>query len=146
MEPLLGMPAGWLPRDSAQLDQYLHDMLAGGSLVVTDTSRALARSVLYPPRWQMAWPAFRAMQLLTIGTLPPSIRRAYGFQWTARDERALARWTALLRTSRRLLPRVARDWPVSRTERAARPGALCCWVPPSAAPQPAPSAPHRHLS
>ena len=104
MEPLLGMPAGWLPRSSAQLDGYLHDMLAGGSLVVTDTSRALARAVLYPPRWQVAWPAFRAMQLLTIGLLPPAIRQAYGFKWTARDERALARWTALLRTSRLLLP------------------------------------------
>ena len=83
MEPLLGMPAGWLPRDSAQLDTYMRDMLAGGSIVVTDTSRALARAVLYPPQWYVAWPAFRAMQLLTIGSLPPSIRQAYGFDWRA---------------------------------------------------------------
>ena len=114
MEPLLGMPAGWLPRDSAQLDTYMRDMLAGGSIVVTDTSRALARAVLYPPRWYLAWPAFRAMQLLTIGLLPPSIRRAYGFEWRARDVRAFARWTALLRTSRRLLPPLAREWPMAR--------------------------------
>ena len=40
MEPLLGMPAGWLPRDSAQLDTYMREMLAGGRIVVTDTSRA----------------------------------------------------------------------------------------------------------
>ncbi len=105
MEPLLGMPDGWLPRDSAQLDTYMRDMLAGGSLVVTDTSRALARALLYPPHWQLAWPAFRAMQRLTIGSLPPSIRDAYGFEWGARDARAFARWTAVLRTSRRLLPR-----------------------------------------
>jgi len=72
MEPLLGMPAGWLPRDSAQLDTYMREMLAGGRIVVTDTSRAVARAVLYPPRWYVAWPAFRAMQLLTIGSLPPS--------------------------------------------------------------------------
>lgn len=118
MEPLLGMPAGWLPRDSAQLEAYMRGMLAGGSLVVTDTSRALARAVLYPPRWQVAWPAFRAVQLLTIGSLPPSIRQAYGFEWRARDERALSRWTTLLRASR-LLPSVAREWPVAR--RGARP-------------------------
>ena len=31
MEPLLGMPAGWLPRDSAQLDAYMREMLAGGT-------------------------------------------------------------------------------------------------------------------
>ncbi len=114
MEPLLGMPAGWLPRDSGQLDAYIREMLTGGSMVVTDTSRALARAVLYPPQWYVAWPVFRAMQLLTIGTLPPSIRRAYGFEWRTRDERAFARWTALLRTSRRLLPRCAREWPMAR--------------------------------
>jgi uncharacterized protein (DUF2236 family) len=114
MEPLLGMPAGWLPRDHAQLDAYMRRMLSGGSLVVTDTSRALARAVLYPPRWYVAWPAFRAVQLLTIGLLPPSIRQAYGFGWHARDVRAFARWTALLRRSRRLLPPLAREWPAAR--------------------------------
>jgi uncharacterized protein (DUF2236 family) len=114
MEPLLGMPAGWLPRDSAQLDTYMREMLAGGRIVVTDTSRAVARAVLYPPQWYVAWPAFRAMQLLTIGSLPPSIRRAYGFEWRARDVRAFARWTGLLRTSLRLLPPLAREWPMAR--------------------------------
>jgi uncharacterized protein (DUF2236 family) len=92
-------------------------MLAGGSLVVTDTSRALARALLYPPQWQLAWPAFRAMQRLTIGSLPPSIRDAYGFEWGARDARSFARWTAVLRTSRRLLPRLAREWPMARRHR-----------------------------
>lgn len=114
MEPLMGMPAGWLPRDSAQLDAYMAEMLAGGQIVVTDTSRALARAVLYPPRWHVAWPAFRAMQLLTIGLLPPAIREAYGFEWRARDERALARWTTVLRGSLRVLPPLAREWPIAR--------------------------------
>jgi uncharacterized protein (DUF2236 family) len=114
MEPLLGMPAGWLPRDSSQLDTYMREMLAGGRIAVTDTSRALARAVLYPPQWYLAWPVFRAMQRITIGSLPPSIRRAYGFEWRARDVRAFARWTALLRTSLRLLPPVAREWPMAR--------------------------------
>ena len=114
MEPLLGMPAGWLPRNSAQLNTYMREMLAGGSIVVSDTSRALARAVLYPPQWYLAWPAFRAMQVLTIGSLPPSIRRAYGFEWRARDVRAFARWTAVLRTSLRLLPPLAREWPMAR--------------------------------
>ena len=114
MEPLLGMPAGWLPRDSAQLDAYMRETLAGGSLVFTDTSRALARAVLYPPHWYVAWPAFRAMQLLTIGSLPASIRGAYGLEWRARDERALARWTTMLRASQRLVPPAARQWPMAR--------------------------------
>jgi len=114
MEPLLGMPAAWLPRDAAALDSYMLAMLSGGTLVVTDTSRALARALLYPPGWRVAWPAFRVMQLLTIGTLPPDIRQAYGFEWRARDERALARWTKVMRTARQLLPRAASEWPMAR--------------------------------
>ena len=117
MEPLLGMPAGWLPRDTAQLDAYMQEMLSSGRLAVTDTSRALAHAVLYPPQWYLAWPAFRAVQLMTIGSLPPSIRQAYGFEWRARDARAFARWTAFLRMSLRLLPPLAREWPAARAGR-----------------------------
>ena len=114
MEPLLGMPAGSLPRDSAQLETYMREMLSSANISVTDTSRALARAVLYPPRWYVAWPAFRVLQVLTIGSLPPAIRRAYGFEWRARDERTFSRCTSLLRGSVRLLPGIARDWPIAR--------------------------------
>jgi uncharacterized protein (DUF2236 family) len=118
MEPLMAMPAGWLPRDSAQLDDYMRGMLAGGSLVVTDASRSLARSLLYPPGWRAAWPVFRPVQLLTIGSLPPPIREAYGFEWRPCDKRALTRWTTILRVSRRLLPSIAREWPIARRRRS----------------------------
>lgn len=115
MEPLLGIPPGRLPRHATELDTYMREMLASGTLVVTDTSRALARALLYPPNWHLMWPAFRVMQLLTIESLPSSIRDAYGFSWTPRDARALARWTMLIRVVRRLLPPLAREWPIART-------------------------------
>ena len=114
MEPLLRMPAAWLPRDATQLDTYMCAMLSSGRLTVTDTSRALARAVLFPPQWYLAWPAFRVVQLLAIGSLPPSIRREYGFEWTARDARALVRWTTGLRWLRHVTPAFAREWPSSR--------------------------------
>lgn len=112
MEPLLGMPAGWLPRDSASLDAYMSGMHANGSLAVNGTSRMLARAVLFPPLWRALWPLFRALQIFTLGTLPPDIRAAYGFEWGSRDEQALTRWVRRLRSSRRLLPPVERQWPV----------------------------------
>ncbi len=118
MEPLLGMPDGWLPRTAAHRDAYLQQMLESGGLTVNDTTRALARAVLYPPHWRFAWPAFRAMQLLTIGTLPPSLRAAYGFDWTARDARSLARWTRAIRFVLMCLPRFAREWPIARNAAA----------------------------
>lgn len=114
MEPLLGMPNGWLPRDASQLDTYMRTMLEGDQITVTPTSRALARAVLFPERWQVAWPVFRALQLLTIGSLPPSMREAYEFEWRASDARALARWTHGLRAAVRVLPGFAREWPMSR--------------------------------
>ena len=116
MEPLMGMPAGSLPCTWAALDHYMREMLTGDHLVVTDTSRALARSVLFPPNWRLAWPAFRAVQLLTVGSLPVSLREAYGFAWTGRDERALARWTTVLRAWQRAVPVFAREWPTARRD------------------------------
>jgi uncharacterized protein (DUF2236 family) len=114
MEPLLDIPEGLLPRDSAQLDAYLREMLASGHIVVSGASRALARAILFPPRWWLMWPAFRPLQLITIGLLPPAIREGYGFRWTAGDARALARWTAALRLFHRAAPRFLREWPAAR--------------------------------
>lgn len=114
MEPLLGLPAGWLPRDAAALHAYMRATLDSGAIVVTDTSRALARALLYPPNWRLLWPVFRPIQLITIGTLPPGIRQAYKLDWRPRDARALARWAAALRTLVRLMPRAVREWPIAR--------------------------------
>jgi uncharacterized protein (DUF2236 family) len=115
MEPLLNIPGGVLPRNLAELDTYMHDMLIGGSIAVTDSSRALARAVLFPPRWRLFWPAFRPVQLITIGLLPPAIRQAYGFRWTRRDARAMSRWITILRWARRLMPSILREWPGARS-------------------------------
>lgn len=114
MEVLLGMPDDWLPRSRGHLDECVRTMLAGDSLRVTDAGRALARALLYPPRWRLVWPAFRAVQLLTIGTLPPALRVAYGFEWRDRDQRSLDRWTGFLRVTRRHAPRCLREWPSAR--------------------------------
>jgi uncharacterized protein (DUF2236 family) len=114
MEPLLDIPTGLLPRDTAQLDAYMRHMLEGGHLVVSEKSRALGHGILFPPGWRLLWPIFRPLQLLTIGLLPPRIRADYGFTWSARDARALARWTSGLRLLHRVLPRFVREWPAAR--------------------------------
>ena len=119
VEPLLDIPEGLLPRNSAQLDGYVQEMLLSRRLTVSATSRALARDVLFPPRWRLIWPAFRPLQLITIGLLPPVIREGYGFSWTARDARALTRWTSALRRVHDAAPRLVREWPASRRHAAA---------------------------
>ena len=119
-EPLLNLPAGSLPRDARALESYMREMLGGGKVAVTDTSCNLARAVLFPPRSLMLWPALRPVRLITIGLLPPHIRAAYGFIWDAREERALARWTAVIRTMVRLLPPIAREWAGARRRTVGR--------------------------
>ena len=114
MEPLLGIPAGLLPRDSTHVDAYVRGMVDDRRLEVSQRSRRLARAILFPPGWRLLWPAFRPWQLMTIGTLPPAIRDAYGFTWTAGDARALARWAAALRLLRRACPAFLREWPAAR--------------------------------
>lgn len=114
MEPLLDIPAGVLPRNTTDLGAYMRDTLGSGRIAITPASRALARAALFPPRWQLLWPALRPVQLITIGLLPAAVRDAYGFEWTARDARALARWTTAIRWLLRLTPAVVRQWPSSR--------------------------------
>ncbi len=114
MEPLLDTPAGTLPRTTTGLDAYMRDAFGSGRIAVTDRGRALARAVLFPPGWPCVWPAFRPVQLITIGLLPEAVRREYGFTWTRNDARALDRWTTALRVAGRLTPPVLRQWPSAR--------------------------------
>jgi uncharacterized protein (DUF2236 family) len=114
MSPLLDIPAGLLPANTADLDDYMTSMLESGTLRVTDRARAIGRAVLFPPGWRWLWPLFRPMQLVTVGSLPAPIRDAYGFTWTIRDERALARWTRAIRAIVRVTPPMLRRWPASR--------------------------------
>lgn len=114
MEPLLGIPAGQLPRRADDLERYMRGMLAGKELAVTDSARTLAGAILYPRFSGILWPAFRPLRLLTIGTLPPALREAYGFRWGPREERALRRWVGALRAVRRALPPAMREWPAAR--------------------------------
>jgi uncharacterized protein len=118
MEPLLDIPAGLLPRNTTELEAYLRESLSSGRIAVTDRSRALVQAAFFPPRTRILWPVLRPVQLLTIGLLPDAVRQAYGFAWTRREERALARWTTALRSLRRLMPTAAREWPSSRTAAA----------------------------
>ena len=63
----------------------------------------------------LAWPLGWTNRQLTVGWLPDGIRRQYGFDWTARDERrsaAILRW---LRVARKALPAPLALWPEARS-------------------------------
>ena len=49
-----------------------------------------------------------------IGDLPPEIRRAYGFEWSDRDARALDRWSRRVRAWSGVAPAALRRWRLAR--------------------------------
>lgn len=117
IEEPLGIPRGCLPRTFGELRQYVDAMLASGEISVTDTARALALAVVYPPVPRIAAPALSFVRLATVGLLPPAIRTDYGFSWGSRDEAMLRLSARLIRNVLPLTPSVVRHWPASRGAR-----------------------------
>jgi uncharacterized protein (DUF2236 family) len=110
-----------VPRTFAELRARLDCSYAGGLLAVGAQAREVAAAVLSPRGTWAAAPATGVNRLVTIGTLPSSIREMYGFGWTPRDERRLARVVSVLRSVRRALPDRLALWPDARTPLSAPP-------------------------
>jgi uncharacterized protein (DUF2236 family) len=104
-----------VPRTWADARAYLDRMYASGDLVVSDQARSLARAVLSPSaaRW-IAGPALWTNRIVTLGLLPPSIRRQYALGWTRRHQRTFNVMVPGLRVARRVLPRTIALWPEAR--------------------------------
>ncbi|HZD54280.1 MAG TPA: oxygenase MpaB family protein, partial [Woeseiaceae bacterium] len=110
------VPCSW-----PALRAYLDRMHASGRITVSPQARELAAAILSPPFGPLGTPGTAMNRLLTLGTLPRSVRSQYGFEWTRRDEHALELTLRGLRTSRRALPdRLAKWGPARRLERRAR--------------------------
>ncbi|MGH2947977.1 MAG: oxygenase MpaB family protein [Solirubrobacteraceae bacterium] len=71
-----------MPADIDAFEAYMAGMYASGDLVVTPAARALAiEVVLRPPVSPGMRPVLELVNQVTIGLLPPDIRRQYGFSW-----------------------------------------------------------------
>jgi uncharacterized protein (DUF2236 family) len=114
IEPLLGIPAGALPRDTETLRAWMETMLRSGAIAVTPLARVLAEAIVTPPAPWPARPLVPLLRLPTIGLLPPPIREQYGLGWDSRRERALAVTAALSRRVLPLCPSIVRHWPAAR--------------------------------
>ena len=108
-----------------------HEGRASTSTCVRCSRRTGSRSAPRPVAWPTAllalpggpWsaPARWLGQLVTVGLLPPDLRKAYGFTWLERDHRRLRQAAAALRAARRIAPRMLREWPAARRAPASRP-------------------------
>ena len=124
IENYLDIPSGWLPRSAQELDDYLATMFSSGAIAVTEVARSLARSIVYPPAPLVARPVLALVRLVTIGLLPPAIRKDYGFSWSARRQAVLRVSAGCLRRVLPVTPPILRYWPAARrAEVASRRGA-----------------------
>jgi uncharacterized protein (DUF2236 family) len=71
-----------MPDTIEDFEAYMASMLGGDELSLTDEARELAIDiVLRPPVPLWARPLLETVNQVTVGLLPPSIRREYGFTW-----------------------------------------------------------------
>jgi uncharacterized protein (DUF2236 family) len=115
----LQMPASLWPADRDAFAVYWDARVA--SLVVTDDARQIAHDLFAPviaPAWlRSGLPIGRT---LTMDLLPASVRTAYEFEWTPRDERRARRAWSLLRFLVAVTPHRLRSWPSRRYLRRLR--------------------------
>lgn len=98
------LPRERIPPTVPELRDYIDEVVASGELLVTDAARTVADLFRHPPKEAEWRPVLRGVSRWAFGTLPPSLREAYGVRWTPLKEVALRTSLPSLRLIRPLLP------------------------------------------
>ena len=116
-----GAPAERAPETFAQF-MHWYDETVEHVLEVTSAAQDVKDAILRPRRLPLPLrPLYDALNLATIGLLPPTLRADYGLRWGTQRERALGAQTALVRRLMPLVPALLRELPAARSaERRAR--------------------------
>ena len=79
---LFGLPKRHSPATIEGFEDYVAEMIGSGDLFVTPQARELAVDiVMRPPLPPALLPVRELVNQITVGLLPPEIRRLYGFRW-----------------------------------------------------------------
>ena len=79
---LFGLGQTEMPSTIEAFDAYMEEMFSGGDLHITPEARELALEiVMRPPVPLRMRPMLELVNQITVGLLPPEIRRGYGFSW-----------------------------------------------------------------
>jgi uncharacterized protein (DUF2236 family) len=108
----LGIPLSASPRSWSELLEWFERQMApGGPVIVTDTARRLAASIVRPPLPFAPGPLVDLAVLPGLALLPPGIRGGYGIAWSRRQElvagvlsRGLRAWVRLMPSGWRAMP------------------------------------------
>ena len=111
---LFGIPDDLIPPDLDAFRSYMCDMMRGDTLAVSSASREIAASILRPPVMVVLQPAFRIVNLFTIGLLPRMLRERYQLAWGTTANTSVRVLTAAARHLLPLLPGLVRELPHAR--------------------------------
>lgn len=111
---LMQVPESHIPATLAEFDAGMAEILRGPTLEITPTARRLADAVLHPPIPLLPRALGDAASVVTLGLLPPVLRRRYGFDWGRRHELAWRAARTLVRGVMPWLPGIARQVPPAR--------------------------------
>lgn len=102
---LLELPREKIPPTVEELSEYMRDVVAGDTLIVTDAALEVANLFReFPP--QAEWkPILRAISFWAFATLPPKLREAYGVRWSPARDAAARASLAGLKLLRPAIPR-----------------------------------------
>ncbi|HEV2787675.1 MAG TPA: oxygenase MpaB family protein [Solirubrobacteraceae bacterium] len=79
---LFGLKDDEMPAGIDEFDDYMREMLTGGDLFVTSAARELAvQIVMRPPVGLAKRPVLELVNFITVGLLPPGLRRQFGLSW-----------------------------------------------------------------
>jgi uncharacterized protein (DUF2236 family) len=126
---LLGLPPASMPATHVGLREYVNGRLRDGSLWISEERREQAVAMILEPPYTgllraAVIPVTETVRLISVGLLPPEVRRLFGFGWDPGRE-ALLRSTLLqLRLGSRFWPDAVRLHPAARQPAGERYGAL----------------------
>jgi uncharacterized protein (DUF2236 family) len=124
---LLGLHAQHIPERLDDFRAYMHAMLTGNTLALTQPAREVADTVMRMPAPIVLRPLLLATEQVTIGLLPPRVRELYGYSWDPRRQRLLELWAAGMRCMLPLVPPAVRALPWARAaRRRVRRQSACC--------------------
>jgi uncharacterized protein (DUF2236 family) len=126
---LLGLPPDSMPATCEGLREYVAGRLSDGSLWISGDRREQAeRMILEPPFSGIlrtaAIPLTETIRLISVGLLPPEIRRLFGFSWDPGREALLRSALLQLRVGTRFWPDPIRLHPAARVPAGERYGTL----------------------
>lgn len=106
---LLGLERLRIPSTVADLRRYVDDIVASGTLRVTDETMKVGDLIRNPPPGVPWRPVLRRVSRWAFGTLPAPLREAYGVRWNAFRELELRGSLGTLKLVRPLLPASVRE-------------------------------------